>query len=215
MPIIRLYKLQDTVLSIKGNAPAFLNGIASNVLDAPLNAFLNQHGRIIATFRQKKISDDEFLISVPSIAVEGLLKHLERYAKLSHVSIVPSQQNVFIDLETAQTVWTSGAHANSIGDKEFTLFRLNHQVPLMGVDYQADEFILNVHEYDYVSYTKGCFLGQEPVAKVHNRARPTRRLVVQFEDQCTPQDAVKMTSKILDPETGRAKGFTFVNNKSP
>ena len=91
------------------------------------------------------------------------------------------------------------SHANSISDEEFTLFRLDHNIPLMGIDYQADEFILNVHEYDYVSYTKGCFLGQEPVAKVHNRAQPSRQLIVQFEDQCSPEEAAKMTSKAMDP----------------
>jgi len=218
---MRLYKLPDTVLSIKalkvssadqktGNfASGFLNGITSNTLDAPLNAFLNQHGRIIATVRQQKISDNEFLISVPMIAVDNLLKHLERYVKLSRVSINPSNQSAFIDLDTIQTVWTSVHHANSISDEEFTLFRLNHKIPLMGVDYQADEFILNVHEDDYVSYTKGCFLGQELVAKVHNRAQPARRLIVAFEDQCSSQEAAKMTSKIPAPPSGRPKGFIF------
>ncbi len=218
---MRLYKLPDTVLSIKALkissadqktgdlASGFLNGITSNIIDAPLNAFLNQHGRIIATFRQKKISDDEFLISVPAIAVDNLLKHLERYAKLAHVSIAPSPHNTFIDLDSSQIVWASEDHANSISEEEFTLYRLEHNVPLMGVDYQADEFILNVHEHDHVSYTKGCFLGQEPVAKVHNRAQPSRKLIVQFEDQCSPQDAAKMTSKIIDPKSGRLKGFIF------
>ena len=85
----------------------------------------------------------------------------------------------------------------------------------MGIDYQADEFILNVHEQEYVSYTKGCFLGQEPVAKVHNRAQPSRRLIVQFEDQCSPEDAARMTSKTPDPLSGRFKGFIFVSNKLP
>jgi tRNA-modifying protein YgfZ len=198
------------VLSIKGNASGFLNGIASNTLEAPLNAFLNQHGRIIATFRQQKISDDEFLIGVPSIAKDNLLKHLERYVKLSHVNIDLSAQNVFIDLDTAQIIWTAQDYANSISGGEFTLFRLDHKIPLMGVDYQADEFILNVDEYDYVSYTKGCFLGQEPVAKVHNRAQPSRKLIVAFEDECSSEDAAKMTSKVQDPVSGRIKGFVFV-----
>jgi hypothetical protein len=206
---MRLYKLDDTVLSIKGNASGFLNGTTSNTLDAPLNAFLNQHGRIIATIRQQKISDDEFLIGVPSLAVDNLLKHLERYAKLSHVKIIPSAQNAFINLDTIQTVWDPVHQPNSISDGEFTLFRLDHHIPLMGVDYQADEFILNVHEYNYVSYTKGCFLGQEPVAKVHNRAQPSRRLIVAFEDQCSFEEAARMTSKIPDPESGRVKGFIF------
>jgi len=211
---LRLYKLNDTVLSIKGNASGFLNGITSNGLDAPLNAFLNQHGRIIATVRQKKISDNEFLISVPAISVDGLLKHLERYVKLSHVQIAPSAYRTFIDLDSFQTVWDDKPHMNSVSEDEFVLFRLDHQVPLMGVDYQADEFILNVHEDDYVSYTKGCFLGQEPVAKVHNRAQPSRRLIVGFEDQCPSQEAAKMTSKVKDPQSGRIKGFVFVSNRS-
>ena len=210
---MRLYKLPDTVFSIKGNASVFLNGLTSNTLDAPLNAFLNQHGRIIATFRQQKISDDEFLISVPSMAKDNLLKHLERYAKLSHVSIAPCPHSTFIDLDTSQTVWGLEYHGNSISEEEFTLFRLNHNIPLMGIDYQADEFILNISEHDYVSYAKGCFLGQELVSKVHNRAQPARHLIVQFEDQCSPEDAAKMTSEIPDPQTSRLKGFVFVGNK--
>ena len=193
---MRLYKLPDTVVTIKGNVANFLNGLTSNTLDAPLNAFLNQHGRIIATFRQKRISDDEFLISVPKIAVDNLLKHLERYAKISRVQLTPSPLRTVIDLDTADIVWTLEDHANSISEDEFTLFRLDHHIPLMGLDYQADEFILNVHEYDYVSYTKGCFLGQEPVAKVHNRAQPSKKLIVE-----------------KDPQTGCSKGFVFVSNK--
>jgi folate-binding protein YgfZ len=206
---VRSYKLPDTVLSIKGNAPGFLNGLTSNALDAPLNAFLNQHGRIIATFRQQKLGEDEFLISVPACAVDNLLKHLERFAKLSRVKISPSDQNCYMDLDKVQTVWSPEQWANAVSEQEFTLFRLDHRVPLMGIDYQADEFILNVHEFDYVSYTKGCFLGQEPVAKVHNRAQPSRQLIVQYEDQCTSEQAAKMTSKAHDPASGRMKGFIF------
>ena len=211
---MRLYKLDDKALSIKGNAAAFLNGITSNTLDAPLNAFLNLHGRIIAIVRQQKISDEEFLISVPTIAVDDLLKHLERYIKLSHVTVTPSVQNTYLNLDTAQTIWKALPNAKSVSKEEFDVFRLEHNIPLMGVDYQADEFILNVHEYDYVSYNKGCFLGQEPVAKVHNRSQPSRKLVVAYEDQCSSVQAAGMTSKVADPQSGRLKGFVFVSNKS-
>ena len=212
VPTMRLYKLNDTILRVQGNVPGFLSGIASNVLDAPLNAFLNLHGRIIATFRQHMISGNESLISVPSIAVDNLLKHLERYAKLSHVSISPLDINIFMNLDTVQPVWDLTGEVNTVSEEEFTLFRLEHNIPLMGIDYQADEFILNVHEYDYVSYTKGCFLGQEPVAKVHNRAQPSRKLIVAFEDQLSSEEAAKMTSKVIDPDSGRRKGFLFTRS---
>ena len=212
---MRLYKLPDTVLSIKGNAASFLNGITSNTTDALQNAFLNQHGRIIATFLQQKVSDDEFLAAVPSVAVDGLLKHLERYAKLSRVSITPSDVNAYIDVDAFKTVWTSEAHPNSISDDEFTRLRLLRHFPLMGVDYHADEFILNVHAHAYVSYTKGCFLGQEPVAKVHNRSRPSRQLVVMFEDEGSRNEGPPMTSKVLDPVSGRTQGFKFISSSLP
>jgi len=210
----RLFKLDNTTLSIKGNAAGFLNGITSNGLEAPLNAFLNQHGRIIAVVRQEKISDDEFLLSVPKVALDNLYKHWERYVRLSHVTIIPSVINVFINMDTGQIIWSSQDQGSHVSEEEFTLYRLDHQIPLMGIDFKAEEFILNVHEYDYVSYTKGCYLGQEPVAKVHNRAQPSRRLIVGFEDQCSLDEAAKMTSKVFDSQRQKYRGFVFVNNKS-
>ena len=50
---MRNARLDKIVLSIKPNAETFLNGLTSNALDAPQNAFLNLHGRIIATFDQR------------------------------------------------------------------------------------------------------------------------------------------------------------------
>lgn len=200
-------------MNIKGNTAAFLNGISSNTLEAPLNAFLNMHGRIIATFRQHKISDEEFLISVPSSVVAGLLKHLERYAKLSRVTLGACTWKTYIDLDSQEIIWEQQDFPNAVSESEFTLFRLENQMPLMSIDYQAEEFILNVHEYNYTSYTKGCFLGQEPVAKVHNRSRPTRQLVVRFQDELTQEEVAQMTSLNVDPSNSRAKGFIFVSNK--
>ncbi|MBP6344212.1 MAG: hypothetical protein KA403_09765, partial [Candidatus Omnitrophica bacterium] len=64
----------------------------------------------------------------------------------------------------------------------------------------------------HVSYTKGCFLGQEPIAKVHNRSKPTWKLVVRPEDESSPEDQAKMTSKTRDPQSGKIIGFVFVKN---
>ena len=82
----------------------------------------------------------------------------------------------------------------------------------MGIDYQADDFILNIDEHTFISYTKGCFLGQEPVAKVHNRSKPTKKLIVKSQEDCTTEEKEKMTSKVKDPQTGSIKGFVFVKN---
>ncbi len=209
---MRAYQLPNQVIQVKGNAAVFLNGLTSNALDQPMNAFLNAHGRIIATFWQQKISDDEFYIAVPYAAVEALLTHLDRYAKLNRTSLMLTDLKAYMDLDKQQVSIGAMDQPGLVSDEDFTLFRLQTSLPLMYVDYQPDEFMLNVHEHQQVSYTKGCFLGQEPVAKVHNRAKPTWRLIVKYEDECTPEEQAKMTSKIKDPDNGRIMGFVFVKN---
>ncbi len=209
---MHLYHLNDVVLAIKGNAQNFLKGLSSNSLESPQNAFLNQHGRIITTFYQHKVTDDEFLIAVPPTVVENLLKHLERYAKLNRTQIQSTPLKAYMDLDTTEVLFKNEGVSSQVSDEEFTFFRLGKGLPMLGVDYHTDEFILNIDEGTYVSYTKGCFLGQEPVAKVHNRSKPTWKLTVKFQDECSPEEKTRMTSKVLDPKTGRTKGFIFVHN---
>ena len=209
---MRVYKFDNTVLKIFGNATHFLNGLTSNSLDQHLNAFLNLHGRIIAVCFVQKQAEDSYLLSVPNIAVDALSQHLSRYAKLSHTAIEKLDLNSYIDLDLGQIILSKEELGSDVSLEEFTLFRLKKNLPLMGIDFQADEFILNIDELDYTSYTKGCFLGQEPVAKVHNRSKPSRKLVVKFEDECPPEEAARMTSKVKDPATSRIKGFVFLPN---
>jgi folate-binding protein YgfZ len=210
---MRLYKLKDTiVLHLQGNAAKFLNGLTTNTLDTPFNAFVNQHGRIVAVFRQHKVSDEEFFIAVPALAVEVLLKHLSMYAKISGTKIEITSNKAYIDVDSGEWFFKPENLAPQVSEEEFVLYRLNNNLPLQGRDYQADEFILNVDSGQFVSFTKGCFLGQEPVSKVHNRSKPSRKLVVQSEDAVPPEERVSLTSKAKDPQTGTTRGFIFVRN---
>jgi folate-binding protein YgfZ len=222
---MKLYKANKTVLRFLNNPDRFLNGLVSNTLDKPQNAFLNIHGRIIAVVDQIKVNQDEFWVIVETPFVDALLQHLDRYAKLSRVEIAKLDKHVYFDLTDAaipdvvarvpqkkgRLVVVDRAVDGSVSDEEFTLFRLRNRIPLQGIDYK-DEFLLNVSETDLVSFTKGCFLGQEPVAKVHNRSRPTWRLMVKYEDECGGEEKEKMTSKARDLDVNRVLGFVFVRN---
>ncbi len=224
---MKAIRLNKKAYHIKGNAPQFLNGLTSNSLDKPMNAFLNIHGRIIATFDQLQLSDGSVLIVVASSAADQLLQETSRFAKLSKSTIEPLNAYVYFDLDN-QWVLDQGEYAiaqhqgrliistrdvaNTVSDDEFNQFRLAHYIPLHTIDYQSGDMILNVHEHNYVSYTKGCFLGQEPVAKVHHRSKPTWKLVVRYADECTPEEHAKMTTKGTDTFNGRIRGFVFVKN---
>ncbi len=221
---MRLYSLDKKALLLKGNPTQFLNGLTSNALDKPQNAFLNMHGRIIATFDGLRLSEDSFLIVVASKAVGALMTHVERYLKINRSTLTETVFNVYFDCDgdaplspgdqfiaqkQGRLIISEQVYGPTVSADEFTLFRLEHQLPLHTVDYQ-DEMLLNVHEYDFVSYTKGCFLGQEMVAKVHNRSRPTWALVVRYQDELTAEEQSKMTSVVINPANGRYLGFVFV-----
>jgi len=225
---MKLYKLNKTVLSVRKNPVQFLNGLTTNTPDQPQNAFLNIHGRIIAVFDQAKINDDEFWIILQQTCVDALFDHIDRHIKLSQVEVQKLTSYVYFDLEGRPDtvseaklvipqkkgclIIADNELEATVSDEEFTLFRLRNNIPLQGIDYN-DDFILNIGEEGLVSFTKGCFLGQEPVSKVHNRSRPTWQLVVKYEDECDEQAKEKMTSKVLDPDTKRNLGFVFKRNK--
>ena len=184
-------------------------------------------GRIIAVFDQVKINEDEFWVVLENEFVDKLLGHLDRYVKLSGVDIRRLDKYVYFVQESHRREDGKSVIPQKMGnlviadklaeaippDDAFTLMRLRHLMPVQGVDF-TDEFVLNVDPAEYVSFTKGCFLGQEPVSKVHNRSRPTWRLVVQYEDECNDESRGKMTSKVLDPDTKRVLGFTFIRNEN-
>lgn len=224
---MRIYKLDKIVLKISNNAEKFLNGLTSNTLEAAHNAFVNLHGRIIATFEQKKIGTDEFLIVIDAVAYDGLMSHIQKFLMLNKTSVQKTDLRVYWDLEEKYQPQTheyvigqkAGAMilspnelSASVSKEEFTRFRLQNAIPLFGIDYRTDDFLLNVDEHQFVSYTKGCFLGQEPIAKVHNRSKPTWKLVVRSQEQLTPEEQAKMTSKVSNSNNGKDMGFVFVKN---
>ena len=227
---MRIIKLNKVVYRVQNNATQFLNGLTSNKLDRPNNAFLNIHGKVIAVFDQLKISDDHFILAIEHAFEQAVLQHIDRYARLSKTTFKKEEHyKAYFDLEASapveaedfiilqkkgRLVLSTRNLDSTISEEEFTLFRIQNAIAVHGVDYK-DEFLLNVsdQEGDLVSFTKGCFLGQEPVSKVHNRSQPSWKLIVRYEDKCTPEEKVKMTSRVVEPQTKRVQGFVFVANR--
>lgn len=224
---MRLYKTNQVTLVFTQNPVGFLNGLTSNAMSAPRNAFLNLHGRIIATFNQIIINEEEIWIVVGKQFVPAVKEHLDKYLKLAGVKLKETDKNIYFDLDgsykpqddervikqkAGQILITDRLLEANVTDEQFTLFRLQNDISMHGVDYQ-DEMLLNVSESEFVSYTKGCFLGQEFVSKVHNRSKPTWKLVVRYEDELGAEDKVKMTSRVASPESNRIFGFIFVKNE--
>ena len=223
---MNIYHLDKIALRFSTNVAQLLNGLTTNTLDCPRNAFVTVHGRIVATFDQVKISDDEFFVIIEKLFYDSLRQHIDQFLKLNKTKVETGGENVYFDLngdapveagdfvvpqKFGRLLVTARRLKANVSEEEFLLFRLRHNIPVHGIDYH-DEMLLNVNDEEFVSYTKGCFLGQEPIAKVHNRSKPTWKLVVRCEDELTDEEKLKMTSRVKDPKTGRIQGFVFVRN---
>lgn len=224
---MQIYQTSKKVISVTGNADQFLNGLTTNSLDQPRNAFVNIHGRIIATFDQVKVDEDKFFLVIEADFVSRVLEHMDRYARLNKTILQEELLSVYFDLDQeyilqekqwrimqkhGQLVLTSKSLPVSVTQQQFMQFRIQNNIPVLGMDYK-DEFLLNVSQTEFVSFAKGCFLGQEPLAKVHHRSKPSWILTVKAEEDCSPEQQKKMTSKTLDPISGKVVGFVFVANQ--
>lgn len=219
---MKFFKLDLCVLSFKNKATTFLNATTTNIPQAPQNAFIDLKGKIIVTFYQRWVSEDEIWILFENKFKERLLSHLKKYLPLYETTYEEVFYETYFNLDSCyqekdgeiaipqkvgKLILTKSKLEVKVSEDEFNLFRLKNNLPRQGVDYD-DEFLLNIGE-DHVSYTKGCYLGQEIIAKVHFRSAPSKKLVVKAEDEVLSQEKMLMTSKVFDPAQGKVLGFTF------
>ncbi len=66
--------------------------------------------------------------------------------------------------------------AREIGHEAFEIARIEAGVPREGVDAGENYIVLESGLESAVSYTKGCYLGQEVIARIHWRGQPAKRL---------------------------------------
>lgn len=221
---MKLYKLNKLVLLVKHNPAKLLNGLTTNTMDKPMNAFVDTNGKIITTFGQLQINNDEILIVIEKQFLGNLMSHLDKFLRLSKTKIEVSDYLAYFDLDgeykpevneyiiqqkKGQLIITKKSLEPNVSGEEFTLFRLENNISMQGIDYN-NEMLLNVSE-DFVSYTKGCFLGQEIIARVHNLAKPPKKLIVKYDDECNASEKKILTSKCKD-KNGKVLGFVFVSN---
>lgn len=222
---MRIIQLNKRAFIFSPQPTDLLNGITSNTLDAPKNALLTAQGKIIAIADQKQIDADTTMLVIDNIAAKTCRAMFQKFAAFTKTKWLESDAAIYYDLDAdikAQEGFTllpqpqgqlivGGQFETTITDEAFTQFRLDHHIPLHGQDF-TDEMLLNVFPENYASYTKGCFIGQEVIARVHNLSKPPRKLVVRHTDDCNETEKNQLTS-ITPDKTNRPRGFLFTHNK--
>ena len=73
-----------------------------------------------------------------------------------------------------------------VGEQAQNILRIEAGIPRYGVDFSEDNLLLEVALDDAVSFTKGCYLGQEVVERIRSRGHVNKKLCGLLLDGDTP-----------------------------
>jgi folate-binding protein YgfZ len=103
-----------------------------------------------------------------------------------------------------------GSDGLPVGGIAWNMRRVECGLPWYGVDFDGDNFPDEARLGSTVNYTKGCFLGQETLARLHHRGHVNRMLVgLSVDDDAVPEDI----RKFVDEFEGEKNNFDEVGLK--
>ncbi|MGA9190402.1 MAG: glycine cleavage T C-terminal barrel domain-containing protein [Anaerolineales bacterium] len=86
----------------------------------------------------------------------------------------------------AKDVWPD-RHADSVDGLVFDVLRIERGVPAAGREILEDTIPLEADLWDAVSFNKGCYIGQEIIARLESRGRLAKQLTgVQLDSEVSP-----------------------------
>ena len=112
--------------------------------------------------------------------------------------------------------------AAAVSDELFEVLRIEGGTPLFGVDMDENTIVPELGVEDMISYTKGCYVGQEIIARIHFRGHVAKRLCGVAADEksdlkagvdITSRDgksAGRITSVTVSPKLQKAIGLAYV-----
>ncbi len=173
---------------------------------------LNAKARIIATTTVWRRGADDFLLLTEPGLGDALLAELRRFRFAAKLELEPEEHRstLVIGEDAPAAAIVNGDYglsayelldagppegAESIDDDELERLRIEAKTPLMGRE--IDDRVMPAEaglEERAISFTKGCFPGQEPVARLHYRGHPNRGLrVLSIEGEEVPAYDAELT----------------------
>lgn len=159
------------------------------------------------------------------LSVQGPLVDANRIRALCSDSahVVPADHtgeggvDIYLRAQEAPTLWQRlvAAGARPVGAKAAEVLRVEAGVPLYGVDMDESTIPLEANlEATHISHTKGCYVGQEVIARIHSRGHTNRALTgLLLEGECLPARDNKIFP--AEGETNREVGWVTSAIRSP
>ena len=175
---------------------------------------LTAKARVIAPLVVLRRGADDFLLLTEPELGERVRAELTRFRFAAKAEIEPEQHESWLVLGGDELLDERPA-GEEIDEEQFDRWRVEAGIPRWGRE--IDESILPAEAgltETHVSFTKGCYPGQEPIARLHHRGKVNRRLrVLELEGEPTSEDLVldgKVVGRITSRAGDRALGYVRV-----
>jgi tRNA-modifying protein YgfZ len=148
-------------------------------------AILNPKGRVLSVIDLANLGDEFLLACEPQLA-DKTRALLERYAVMDDVVFESVTGPAFQLWDDPISAWRAPFEggAGDVAETDVAAERLRIRAGFLryGVDVDEDHFPFETPLAQFLDYGKGCYVGQEPVFRVHaqgNAARTLRGLVIE------------------------------------
>lgn len=196
---------------------------------------LTAKGRIIAPLRVVRESSDAFLLITDAAELaEPVSDTLRRgrFASKCEIKVLPwdgyvhfgadlgpgAIRNTDFGVEAVETWSPRGVMPSPVPTADLEALRIEAGTPAWGKE--LDESVLPAEaglDRTHISFTKGCYPGQEPVARLHHRGHPNRRLRLLDVEATEPGAEIRWNEKVVGRVTSAVTGraLAYVRTEVP
>lgn len=232
-----------------GEAVQFLNGMITNDIEALADgemmraALPNSKGRLLAVVRVKR-RGDKYLFETEEVTHDAVYSNLARFTmagdfnvedvsgKYRFVSLLNFEyeagaferfgSDLFID-EADFDAFTANAGALELSEATYETIRIEEGIPLYGVDMDESTVVPETGIEGLIHYQKGCYIGQEVIARIHFLGKPAKLLKgLVFDKEIEPgsmdlvseedKNAGRITSQTFSPKMGGIIALGYVRS---
>ncbi len=194
------------------------NDVAALAVGEACDALLlTAKARVIAPVRVVRRGPDDFLLLTEPELGETLRTQLLRTRFAAKVEVEPEEHESWLVLGGGEVV-DERPEGDEASAEELERWRIEAGIPRWGAE--IDERVLPAEAgltETHVSFTKGCFPGQEPIARQRYRGKLNRRLrVLELDGGAAPEPDTeivwdgKAVGRVTSAVPGLALGFVRV-----
>jgi tRNA-modifying protein YgfZ len=185
-----------------GDRVRFLQGLTTinieTLATATWGAILSPKGRVLSVVNVGKDEGGEvFVVTTEPSLTEKTRAVLEKYAVMDDVAFEPIDPTHPLH-QAGDDPWAAPFVAGAGGSPEDDVARIRAGFLRYGVDVDEDHFPFETPLAKFLDYAKGCYVGQEPIFRVHsqgNSAKALRGFSIEGTAAVAPGAVIKHPAK--------------------